>query len=703
MIQPQWNRINSALPSKTKQRTERLPKRPGNFKLRSNSSNALNKSDDDFANQMKLEPEFLSQNYNSNKDSQNHDSDFSQRPQSMTNAVKLAICEKRGKYLNGNTLSNTQGIHLLPSTNKVYRNTKRVEFCRRMHMMDRPIVIIHFEGIIGNFHKERIWSEKNFKLITRGCAINGLRMFWTYFQVVIFIRKNLKKNIAKIKDWLKLKGVSFDAIYCTKYPHDAIEEDYAQIYNDFGIASSKQIAKRIIVINSVDIDSMNIESNSELEKTIFDKQNVGVIFGLPYTISVHTSTSPVPSSKPKSLLDQPLTLLLPSLLHSRADTKVGVSDSDLSMISLFKILISIAFLSLKEYSENFKYSNLQFLKESDVKLHRQFLGLDLTNVCHRSNSWDALLKDNKLSSNGWRIERYPTNSGNRCDEEVSTTILSESNPKRITQKESFEGSQDDEGNESCESAHTVGDRKEIGIIKNSKAHNKGITQKTLNEASLSKVNWMIGFEEASSKKLFDCLWLWTKKVSDIVVKRNKNTVRLQKLKQARDQKIEEMLCDQEITEEEYNKNKSIQITTMVSGILKESGILGNPIQSMMARNIRHFETVRRQHRAAILEQKGKIECKWEWNSNNSGNVEKTDGLQPNKDSCECAKQNKYDAYLSVIQVGRFKHINNPILAFGFTQNSKQLFWKVEKDREEIVNEEDFDLLKWFFGSKNINI
>lgn len=77
----------------------------------------------------------------------------------------------------------------------------------------------------------------------------------------------------------------------------------------------------------------------------------------------------------------------------------------------------------------------------------------------------------------------------------------------------------------------------------------------------------------------------------------------------RDQKIEEMLCDQEITEDEYNKNKSVQITSMVSSILKESGILGNPIQSMMARNIRHFETVRRQHLAPILEQKEKIERK----------------------------------------------------------------------------------------------
>ena len=95
----------------------------------------------------------------------------------LLKAGKLSMNDKRLTCFNNNQRSNTQGIHLLPSTNKVYRNTKRIDFSRRMHMMDRPIIILTFEGIVGHFHKERIWCDKNFKLITRGGAPNGLKLF----------------------------------------------------------------------------------------------------------------------------------------------------------------------------------------------------------------------------------------------------------------------------------------------------------------------------------------------------------------------------------------------------------------------------------------------------------------------------------------------------------------------------------------------
>lgn len=252
-----------------------------------------------------------------------------------------------------------------------------------MRMMDRPIVIITFEGIIGHFHKERIWCDKNFKLITRGNCSSGLRLFCNYFQVVLFIQKNIKKNILKIKDWLKVKGVFVDAIYCRKTISDSVEEDYTQIYNDFNIVSSKNISKSIIVINSVDIDNPVISNNAQLEKVLFNKTEGKLVSGLPYTIGSHpeieNDNMTIESlAKFKSMLNMPLSILIPNILSDNGD--------DISMVAIFKIVIAIAFLSLKDYTENFKYSNLKLLKESDVKLQTQFLGLDLTNVCQRSNS-----------------------------------------------------------------------------------------------------------------------------------------------------------------------------------------------------------------------------------------------------------------------------------------------------------------------------
>lgn len=190
-----------------------------------------------------------------------------------------------------------------------------------------------------------------------------------------------------------------DAIYGRKTSASSIEEDYAQVYNDFNIDSSKNIAKSIIIINSVDIDSAIITNNVQFEKMMFNKAEGTLVSGLPYTLSCHNPlennesksicpnmrgvpsdgrkdfqvvTDIDPLSKPKSILDMPLALLFPNILSENGE--------DISMVAIFKIVISIAFLSLKEYSENFKYSNLKWLKETDVKLQKQFLGLDLTNV-----------------------------------------------------------------------------------------------------------------------------------------------------------------------------------------------------------------------------------------------------------------------------------------------------------------------------------
>lgn len=669
------------------------------MQIRSNSSNAINKSDDILQAELNTGNLQKYQNHNSaqrvHQKNRKDETGSLPRPTSMLNSVKLAISEKKSSFVNGSQRPNMQGIHMLPSTNKVYRNTKRIDFNRRMQMMDRPIVIINFEGIIGHFHKEKIWSEKNFKLITRGHASNGLRMFWNYFQVVVYVRKNLKKNTVKVKDWMKSKGILVDAIYTSKEVNDSVEEDYAQIYNDFNIVNSKQIAKSIIVINSVDIDIPNIEG-SQLEKMIFDKTQGYIVSGLPYTINWNSmleekeNKSFLPKSKPKSIMDMPLSIMFPNVLSENGE--------DLSMISIFKVVISIAFLSLKDYSENFKHSDLKSLKESDVKLQRQFLGLDLSNVWQRSNSCDALLRKAK-----W-------------DEEDSTTILSDSETKKVSAlnfknsdsaNNSFEMNQtakmvysDDEtsGPESWSSAQTMGNDRISNFdhksakgapISTGSVKQKVFQQKTLNETSLSKVNWLIGFEEASNKKLFDWLWICTKKVNELVKKRTREALLRQKLKNERDQSIARMICDEDTTEEEYNKNKSVQITAMVSTIFKEAYVPGNPIQSMMARNIRHFETIRKQTLAPIIEQKDKSQ--WEIIPTEVG-----------KESPKLVQDSKSQASLFLAQASRYKHINNHILAFGFTANTKQLFSRVEKDKEEMVSEEDFDLLKWFFGRNLIN-
>jgi hypothetical protein len=49
---------------------------------------------------------------------------------------------------------------MLPSTQKHYKRTKREYFGRRMSMIDKPLIILAFQGVLGDFLKHNFWSEK---------------------------------------------------------------------------------------------------------------------------------------------------------------------------------------------------------------------------------------------------------------------------------------------------------------------------------------------------------------------------------------------------------------------------------------------------------------------------------------------------------------------------------------------------------------
>ena len=67
---------------------------------------------------------------------------------------------------------------LLPSTSKIYRFTKRELFARRMSHMDRPLIILNFQGVIGDFVSEKGQSE-GFNLRTG--AMEGLKYLAHHF------------------------------------------------------------------------------------------------------------------------------------------------------------------------------------------------------------------------------------------------------------------------------------------------------------------------------------------------------------------------------------------------------------------------------------------------------------------------------------------------------------------------------------------
>jgi len=67
---------------------------------------------------------------------------------------------------------------MLPSTPKVFKKTKRELFARRMVQIDKPLVVVIFQGVIGDFLFERGDSEV---MNIRAGTVEGLKLLSYHF------------------------------------------------------------------------------------------------------------------------------------------------------------------------------------------------------------------------------------------------------------------------------------------------------------------------------------------------------------------------------------------------------------------------------------------------------------------------------------------------------------------------------------------
>ena len=168
-------------------------------------------------------------------------------------------------------------ILMLPSTPKVLKFSKRELFARRMSMMDRPLVILNFQGVLGDFQKVG-GSAINIKPGT----IEGLRLLRNYFQLVVFSREQIEDSWTQseggqnvkfneqnklIKQTFKeIVDVKLDGLYSSLIPTKAqnMWDDYQQIYNDFGVNSEQKIKNRVLFVNCLaNHDTLNCNEGQQ--------------------------------------------------------------------------------------------------------------------------------------------------------------------------------------------------------------------------------------------------------------------------------------------------------------------------------------------------------------------------------------------------------------------------------------------------------
>ena len=154
-----------------------------------------------------------------------------------------------------------------PATKGLSKWSKRLQFRRRPEMANRNLIVLNFEGVIGDVFKDNIWSDQKEKLYIRKGTIKGLQELLESFQIVLFFH-SLQNHYEKILGYFASRQIVFDGVYSSentnqwtarsqgrfKKPLKYSEQvqDYSQISADF--CFQNEVLGRVLIITSIWLD-----------------------------------------------------------------------------------------------------------------------------------------------------------------------------------------------------------------------------------------------------------------------------------------------------------------------------------------------------------------------------------------------------------------------------------------------------------------
>ncbi|CAG9311791.1 unnamed protein product [Blepharisma stoltei] len=169
---------------------------------------------------------------------------------------------------------------LNPLTKAVHKTTKRIQIHRRLDATNKCVIVINFEGVIGDVFKHNIWDIEPAKLYMRRQAIKGIKALIKEYQVVLFVNSSRVK-VSSLIEYFSMKNIKFDGVYRALTIYDYIKDqklkksnaicqnllkspetlqNYRQISIDFGIQN--QVAEKMLVIASTSLDSAELKYSS---------------------------------------------------------------------------------------------------------------------------------------------------------------------------------------------------------------------------------------------------------------------------------------------------------------------------------------------------------------------------------------------------------------------------------------------------------
>lgn len=116
-------------------------------------------------------------------------------------------------------------------------------------MLDRNLVVVQFEGVLGYFARPHPWSRKRPHLVLRDHLARSLSQLHSSFQLVLFFLSPQQKVRAIIKS-LESTGIIFDGVYRNRSEgggHPYLQ-NYDQVLTDFGATPATTLVSVMQVV-----------------------------------------------------------------------------------------------------------------------------------------------------------------------------------------------------------------------------------------------------------------------------------------------------------------------------------------------------------------------------------------------------------------------------------------------------------------------
>ena len=179
--------------------------------------------------------------------------------------VSRNICSKSAKEpaIRSTSSSDIDEV-FFPATKEHSKWSRRLQFRPRSGMANRALIVLNFEGVVGDVFKDNIWSNQSEKLHLRKGTNKGLRELLENFQIVLFFHR-LQNNYERILSYFSSKSIVFDGVYTSensnqwtlksqgrfKKPMKYSEhiQNYSQISLDFCL--QHEVLGRMLIVTSI--------------------------------------------------------------------------------------------------------------------------------------------------------------------------------------------------------------------------------------------------------------------------------------------------------------------------------------------------------------------------------------------------------------------------------------------------------------------